>query len=60
MALILYILAGVAFGGGLIYLIVASAMNKPVKPAIAVMLASVLLAFLAVGACTAEVLELFS
>lgn len=60
MALILYILAGVAFGGGLIYLIVASAMNKPVKPAIAIMLASVLLGFLAFGACTAEVIGIFS
>ena len=60
MALILYILAGVAFAGGLIYLIVASAMNKPVKPAFAVMLASLLLGFLGFAACTAEVVGILS
>ena len=35
-------------------------MNKPVKPAIAVMLASVLLGFLGFAACTAEVIGIFS
>ena len=60
MSLILYILAGVAFVGGFIYLIVASAMNKPVKPAIAVILASLVLGFLGFAACTAEVIGIFS
>lgn len=60
MSLILYILAGVAFAGGFIYLIVASAMNKPVKPAIAVILVSLVLGFLGFAACTAEVVGIFS
>ena len=60
MALILYILAGLAFAGGIIYLIVASAMNKPVKPAFAVILASLLLGFFGFAACTAEVVGILS
>ena len=59
MSIILFLLAGVAFVGGLIWVIIASASGKRVGPPIAVMLSSILLGFLGMATCGAEIIELF-
>lgn len=60
MDLLFFLLAGVAFLGGLIWIIIAAAANKPVKPGVAVLLSSFLLAFLGMATCTAGVVSIFT
>ena len=59
MSLIFFLLAGLAFVGGLIWVIIASASGKRVGPPIAVMLSSILLGFLGIASCGAEIINMF-
>ncbi len=59
MSVLFFLLAGVAFLGGLICVIIASASGKRVGPPIAVMLSSIIFGFLGVAACGAEIVSLF-
>ena len=45
MSVLFFLLAGVAFLGGLIWVIIASASGKRVGPSIALMLSSIILGF---------------
>ena len=58
--LLLFLLSGAMFIGGLVWVIISSASGRRVGPAIAVMLASILVFFLAIATCAAGVISIFT
>ena len=60
MSVVIFLLAGATFIGGLVWVIISSASGKRVGPGIAVMLSSLLLFFLGVATCAGDLINIFS